>query len=86
MEFIRRYLLHILPHGFRKIRYGGIFSSNQRKKALSIIKDRLNDLLSEANMKVEKILKELESKLGNKCPVCFEKLIPVNIISLSGYI
>jgi len=32
MEFIRRFLLHVLPHGFMKIRYYGILSSVWRKK------------------------------------------------------
>jgi len=31
-EFIRRYLLHVLPHGFFKVRYYGIFSSRFRKQ------------------------------------------------------
>ncbi|MCF8360840.1 MAG: transposase [Prolixibacteraceae bacterium] len=31
-EFIRRFLLHVLPKGFFKVRYYGIFSSRYRKK------------------------------------------------------
>ena len=30
-EFIRRFLLHLLPKGFFKVRYFGIFSSRYRK-------------------------------------------------------
>ncbi|MBL0065627.1 MAG: transposase [Bacteroidetes bacterium] len=33
-EFIRRFLLHILPKGFCKIRYYGIFASRIRKTML----------------------------------------------------
>ena len=33
-EFIRRFLLHVLPHGFCKIRYYGILSSRNRKTIL----------------------------------------------------
>jgi hypothetical protein len=29
-EFIRRFLQHILPKGFQKVRYYGLFSSSQR--------------------------------------------------------
>ena len=34
-EFVRRFLLHVLPTGFFKIRYYGIFSSRQKDKLLS---------------------------------------------------
>lgn len=33
-EFIRRFLLHVLPKGFFKVRYYGIFSSRYRKQNL----------------------------------------------------
>ena len=31
-EFIRRFLLHVLPKGFFKVRYYGIFANARRKK------------------------------------------------------
>lgn len=40
-EFIRRFLLHILPSGFVKIRYYGILSSRNRKTKLKKCKDIL---------------------------------------------
>jgi hypothetical protein len=33
-EFIRRFLLHVLPKGFFKVRYYGIFASRHRKAAI----------------------------------------------------
>jgi hypothetical protein len=36
MEFIRRFLQHVLPKGFYKIRYYGIYASANRKKKLSL--------------------------------------------------
>lgn len=33
-EFIRRFLLHVLPHGYYRIRYYGLFSNRNRKKNL----------------------------------------------------
>ncbi|MBZ0098460.1 MAG: IS91 family transposase, partial [Taibaiella sp.] len=41
MEFMRRFLLHVLPKGFFKIRYYGILSSRNRKNGL----DRAQKLL-----------------------------------------
>jgi hypothetical protein len=33
LEFIRRFALHILPKGIKKIRYAGVYSSNSKSKA-----------------------------------------------------
>jgi hypothetical protein len=40
-EFIRRFLLHILPDGFVKIRHYGILSNRNRKCKLAVCKDLL---------------------------------------------
>ena len=34
-EFVRRYLLHILPHGLPRVRYCGLFSVRHREQTLS---------------------------------------------------
>jgi hypothetical protein len=41
-EFIRRFLLHVLPGGFFKVRYYGIFSSRYRKLNIETAKRILN--------------------------------------------
>lgn len=69
-EFIRRYLLHILPNGFRKLRYGGIFASNKKKESLSIIKklfDKLQKQIDDWYLRVRKYVEFL-------CPECNNKL------------
>jgi len=40
-EFIRRFLLHVLPKGFFKVRYYGIFSSRYRKQNILSAKQLL---------------------------------------------
>ena len=45
-EFIRRFLLHILPDGFMKIRHYGILSNRNRKTKLARCKDLLGDQVS----------------------------------------
>ena len=52
-EFIRRFLLHVLPKGFFKVRYYGIFSSRYRKQNIETAK-RL--LAQEAENKKEEAL------------------------------
>jgi hypothetical protein len=41
-EFIRRFLLHVLPQGFFKVRYYGIFSSRFRKQNIELAKSLLD--------------------------------------------
>lgn len=54
-EFIRRYLLHVLPHGFFKVRYYGIFSSRYRKQNI----ETARALLSQENeLHQEQILED----------------------------
>ena len=77
-EFIRRYLQHVLPSGFMKVRYYGLFASANRK------------LLS----KVREILgcKKLESKKKAqpiktfKCKDCKKEMIVVSIMPRYGVI
>ena len=38
-EFIRRFLMHVLPKGFVKIRYYGIFSNRYKKRNLAICRN-----------------------------------------------
>ncbi len=74
-EFIRRYLLHILPEGFRKLRYGGIFASNRKRKSISIIKEYFKDLIDTLNQQTESWFKRVRKYIDVLCPKCEEKLL-----------
>ena len=70
-EFIRRFLLHILPPNFMKIRHYGLLGNRNKKKKLAICKKLTNT----ANFKSLEIstLEILKKTLGvdfNLCPVC----------------
>jgi len=71
-EFIRRFLLHVLPEGFFKIRYYGILSSRNLGTKLKQCKMLLGARFSEAKEKLNWI--EMFFKLTGinllKCPVC----------------
>jgi len=54
-EFIRRFLLHVLPKGFFKVRYYGIFSSRHRKKNLETAEQLLQQ---EAESRKEEALED----------------------------
>lgn len=64
-EFIRRFLLHILPKRFRKIRYGGFLASAVREENLKLARCSLwvdNSIVEETY--------DWESDNAEKCPQC----------------
>jgi len=77
-EFIRRYLLHVLPRGFVKIRYFGFLSHRQKKEKLAIIR-RLLDAAQELAAKVKESVARLMLRLFNlditRCPECNGRLL-----------
>lgn len=71
LEFIRRFLMHILPPNFMKIRHYGILGNRNKKTKLAICKK----LTKTANLEKLEIntLEILKKTLGidfNICPVC----------------
>lgn len=72
-EFIRRFLLHVLPHGFFKIRYYGILSSRNHKTKLAQCKILLRVKIESdvsPTKRWEEILFELTGIDMRVCPVC----------------
>lgn len=41
-EFIRRYLLHVLPDGFHRIRHYGLFANGHRAEKVALCRNLLN--------------------------------------------
>ena len=71
-EFIRRFLIHILPPKFMKIRYYGILGNRNKKKKLLKCKILTRTKVEENNKKLP-ILELLKKTLGkdfNLCPHC----------------
>lgn len=72
-EFVRRYLLHVLPKGFRKIRFYGLLANRSKCANLELLRrllkcspktDRFKGISTESLLKIQ---------FGNKycsCPVC----------------
>ncbi len=73
-EFIRRFLLHVLPNGFFKIRYFGILSSRNRKtklkKCMGILGMKLSTLKDEVSKDWKVLLFELTGMDPAICPCC----------------
>ena len=72
-EFIRRFLLHILPGGFMKIRYFGFLSHKNKKQAVALIR-KLIDPDMKLPEKIKETISEMMLRLTGKditsCPKC----------------
>lgn len=77
MEFIRRFLQHVLPKQFCRIRCYGLLGGRGRKQNLATCKKLLN-----CSETVEKIVAETEAVPEyNTCPVCRGEMIRHGIIA-----
>jgi len=73
VEFIRRFLLHVLPKGFCKIRYFGIFAVRNRNTLLPLCRIAFGKFLSKSNLigiGWQKLLLLLTGNDLSLCPVC----------------
>ena len=70
-EFMRRFLLHILPEGFHKIRYYGILSNGQREEKLKLCRSLLGMIKKEVIESIEGIkdwLERFDRFINRACP------------------
>jgi predicted Zn-ribbon and HTH transcriptional regulator len=77
IEFIRRFTLHILPHGFQKIRFYGFLSHTHKKSALKKIRAALH-VTAPDRPKPETIAEKMLRLTGHditRCPQCKSELI-----------
>jgi len=70
-EFIRRFMMHILPSGFRKIRHFGILASKDKSKRIKLCKKLTNTpFLFDQPRKPLEILRDRLGNDFNLCPLC----------------
>ena len=70
-EFIRRFLMHILPPRFMKIRHYGLLGSRNKKTKLAICKKLTNTAnLEKLEISTLEILKKTLGVDFNLCPIC----------------
>jgi hypothetical protein len=73
VEFIRRFLLHVLPKGFMRIRHYGFLANRCKRENLSICCRLLNvtHKLCEAEQKsIQQLMLELTGVDITQCPKC----------------
>ena len=83
-EFIRRFLMHVLPPKFVKIRHYGILSNRNRRTKLKKCKMILKAPVSESKAKLNLTTAEFILKVAgidiNKCPCCSGKMVTMRKI------
>jgi hypothetical protein len=80
-EFIRRFLMHVLPSGFHRIRYYGFLTSQTRAKNIARIRELLKnpvipiDAIKAANAKPSTSTQPEEPKAPkHSCPCCGSRM------------
>ena len=72
-EFIRRYLLHILPKGFMKIRYLGFLAHTNKKTSIPLLRQLINpdaEIAEKMTETVEETMFRLTGVDISLCPEC----------------
>jgi hypothetical protein len=73
-EFIRRFLIHVLPHGFHRIRHYGLFASAGRADNIARARELLNAPKPQCNPTDADPTDE-SPKLAHPCPCCGGRMI-----------
>ncbi len=72
-EFIRRFLLHVLPEGFMKIRYFGFLSNKNKQQAIQLIRKLIGSVMVLPEKHKETVVEMLFRLTGEDitcCPEC----------------
>lgn len=72
-EFIRRFLLHVLPRGFMKIRYFGFLAHINKKQAIPLLRKLIDgnaELPEKTNETIEEMMLRLTGTDITCCPEC----------------
>ncbi len=70
-EFIRRFLMHVLPSGFTKIRHYGFLSSRSKQKKLHICKVQTGTSLNKREkLSTEALIQKILGRKPSQCPRC----------------
>jgi len=89
-EFIRRFLLHVLPDGFQRIRHYGFLGNRYRKAKLSLCRPLLGVALTAVAQRTDQpdyrdLYEKLTGKSLRDCPVCHRgHMVAIAVLPASG--
>ncbi|MCU1328534.1 MAG: putative transposase y4qJ [Bryobacterales bacterium] len=72
-EFIRRFLIHVLPPGFPRIRYYGFLANRNRRQMLVLCRKLLTEPVAELlpeQKRCREIARALDRRPSATCPEC----------------
>jgi hypothetical protein len=82
VEFIRRFLVHVLPSGFVHIRHFGFLANRTRKKRLALCRSLLSAPRSQASAASPDTVSTTEDQPARLCPACKTgRLIRIRVLS-----
>ena len=73
-EFIRRFLIHVLPQGFHRIRHYGLFASGTRAGNIARAR-RLLDASMAQSKTADATISSEPKPLSHPCPCCGSRMI-----------
>jgi Putative transposase/Transposase zinc-binding domain len=77
-EFIRRFLIHVLPRGFHRIRHYGLFASSKRVDNITRARELLNTAAPQSEARDAADTEADESQtLSHPCPHCGGRMIVI---------
>lgn len=79
-EFIRRFLLHVLPDGFHRIRYHGLFANGHRAKMIARCRLLLQQTSPAKNTETINTASAPPSDDYKSCPCCGGVMIIIEVV------
>ena len=83
ITFLQRFLQHVLPHGFHKVRHGGLYASTRKggrlDQARALLEKEIDPI--EVEIQKKKTRETLEKRVfeGHRCPVCNEIMLKTSV-------
>ena len=87
VEFIRRFLLHVLPSGFVHIRHFGFLANRKRKEKLALCRSLLDDsqAVSESGADSSGVRDSDSAEQLRRCPVCkIGRLVRIQVLTAAA--
>ena len=86
-EFMRRFLLHVLPSGFHRIRYYGLLANGGRRDHLARVRELLQDEPVNAEaLRTDADVSDKAAQPTFVCPDCGAAMIIIEILARKPHI
>ena len=87
VEFIRRFLLHVLPSGFVHIRHFGFLANRKRKEKLALCRSLLDgsQTVSQSGADSSSVRGSDSAEQPRRCPVCkIGRLVRIQVLTAAA--